>query len=83
MRRLNSAFLNPSIRIPTIRPAILAASALALPLTLAACGEGTDPATTGAVEDSPVIETPADPAAPDPLAPADPLAPPAGDTTVQ
>ena len=58
---------------------------LAAPLALAACGDGTDPATTGAVEgDPPAVVVPADPAAPaDSVEPADPLAPPAGDTTLQ
>ena len=52
---------------------------LALALPLAACGDNTDPGTTGAVEtDPPVVVEPADP-----VAPTDPLAPPAGDTTLQ
>ena len=67
---------------PSISPLILPLALLA-PLALAACGDGTDPATTGAVETAPTIETPADPVAPaDPLAPADPVAPPTDDTTI-
>lgn len=66
---------------------------IAVPLMLAAplvaCGDGTDPATTGAIDDpaadGAVVVAPADPLAPaDPVTPADPTAPPpAGDTTLQ
>ena len=47
---------------------------LAAPLLLVACGDGTDPGTTGAVEaDPPAVVEPADPAA-DPVV-VDPVAP--------
>ena len=55
---------------------------LALAVPLAACGDGTDPATTGAIDD-PAADGAVVVAPPDPVAPADPAAPPAGDTTVQ
>lgn len=56
---------------------------LALPLV--GCGEGTDPAATGAV-DTPAIEAPGDPVPGDPVVVdpgVDPVAPPAGATTLQ
>ena len=57
-----------------------ALSVLALPLLLAACGDGTDPAATGAVGD-PTVDGPAVTAPADPIDPAAPAAPPAADDT--
>ena len=68
MRRLNHALL----------PLVLTA-----PLALVACGDGTDPATTGSIDD-PAADGAVVVAPPDPTAPADPAAvPPADDTTLQ
>ena len=71
--------LMSSPKTPLLKTSLAPLAVLALPLALAACGDGTDPGTTGAVDaDPPAVVEPADPVVIDPAAP-----PAADDTTLQ